>query len=105
MNQPFGRVRAALSRGEGRILLGGLAAGQERVQTFSLSPLRHLVAKFVSRLGAERLRVFRSCPLITPESASSSLQMLAIARYGCALCLDLPLSGWLLGHARKTLSL
>jgi len=27
----------------------------------------------------ERLRVFRSCPLITPEGARSSLQMLAIA--------------------------
>ncbi|WP_146204442.1 hypothetical protein [Massilia glaciei] len=53
----------------------------------------------------ERLRVFRSCPLSTPESASSSLQVLAIARYGCALRLDLPLSGGLLGHSRKTLSL
>ncbi|WP_181373377.1 hypothetical protein [Massilia glaciei] len=59
----------------------------------------------VDVIKAERLRVFRSCPLSTPESASSSLQMLAIARYGCALRLDLPLSGGLLGHARKTLSL
>ena len=38
--------------------------------------------------GAESLRVFRSCPLITPKDAQSSLQMLAIARYGCALRLD-----------------
>ena len=29
---------------------------------------------------AERLRVFRSCPLITPKRARSSLQMLAIAQ-------------------------
>ena len=28
---------------------------------------------------AESLRVFRSCPLITPKDAQSSLQMLAIA--------------------------
>ena len=37
---------------------------------------------------AESLRVFRSCPLITPKDAQSSLQMLAIARYVCALRLD-----------------
>ena len=36
----------------------------------------------------ESLRVFRSCPLITPKDAQSSLQMLAIARYGCPLRLD-----------------
>ena len=36
----------------------------------------------------ESLRVFRSCPLITPKDAQSSLQMLAISRYGCALRLD-----------------
>ena len=36
----------------------------------------------------ESLRIFRSCPLITPKDAQSSLQMLAIARYGCALRLD-----------------
>ena len=36
----------------------------------------------------ESLRVFRSCPLITPKDAQSSLQMLAIARYGCVLRLD-----------------
>ncbi len=35
---------------------------------------------------AERLRVFRSCPLITPEDARASLQMLAIARAMAALC-------------------
>ena len=34
----------------------------------------------------ERLRVFRSCPLITPKDAQSSLQMLAIARAMAALC-------------------
>ena len=37
---------------------------------------------------AESLRVFRSCPLITPKDAQSSLQMRAIARYGYALRLD-----------------
>ena len=37
---------------------------------------------------SESLRVFRSCPLITPKDAQSSLQMLAMARYGCALRLD-----------------
>ena len=36
----------------------------------------------------ESLRVFRSCPLITLKDAQSSLQRLAIARYGCALRLD-----------------
>ena len=35
---------------------------------------------------AERLRVFRSCPLIAPKDARSSLQMLAIARAMAALC-------------------
>ena len=35
--------------------------------------------------GPESLRVFRSCPLIAAKDAQSSLQMLAIARYGCAL--------------------
>ena len=39
-------------------------------------------------IPSERVRVFRSCPLITPKDAQSSLQMLAIARYGCALRLD-----------------
>ena len=34
--------------------------------------------------GAQRLRVFRSCPFITPKGARSSLQMLAIA--GLWLC-------------------
>ena len=34
---------------------------------------------------SESLRVFRPCPLITPKDAQSSLQMLAISRYGCAL--------------------
>ena len=38
--------------------------------------------------GPESLRVFRSCPRITPKDAQSSLQMLAIARYACALRLD-----------------
>jgi hypothetical protein len=33
----------------------------------------------------ERLRVFRSCPLITPQGARSSLPMLAIARAMAAL--------------------
>ena len=33
----------------------------------------------------ESLRVFRSCPLITPKDARSSLQMLAIARAMAAL--------------------
>ena len=34
----------------------------------------------------ERLRVFRSCPLITPKVARSSLQMRAIARAMAVLC-------------------
>ena len=38
------------------------------------------------RLPTESLRVFRSCPLITPKGARSSLQMLAIARAMAALC-------------------
>jgi len=32
------------------------------------------------------LRVFRSCPLITPKAPCSSLQMLAIAQAMAALC-------------------
>ena len=40
----------------------------------------------VWREWPERLRVFRSCPLITPQDACSSLQMLAIARAMAALC-------------------
>ena len=35
---------------------------------------------------AESLRVFRSCPLITPKHAHSSLQMRAIARAMAVLC-------------------
>ena len=78
---------------------------------------------------AESPRVFRSCPLITPKVARSSLQMLAIARAMAALCARAgrpwpspgtnspqdclcPGSAWtgrlssaLLGHARKTLRL
>ena len=34
----------------------------------------------------ESPRVFRSCPLITPKAACSSLQMLAIARAMAVLC-------------------
>gem|GEM_PF-4957861 len=34
----------------------------------------------------EKLRVFRSCPLITPKDPCSSLQMLAIARAMAVLC-------------------
>ena len=37
-------------------------------------------------LRAESLRVFRSCPLITPNDPRSALQMLAIARAMNALC-------------------
>jgi len=40
----------------------------------------------VARGRPERLRVFRSCPLITPKDPCSSLQMLAIARAMAALC-------------------
>ena len=42
--------------------------------------------KRIGREPAERLRVFRSCPLITPERARSSLQMRAIARAMAVLC-------------------
>jgi hypothetical protein len=42
-------------------------------------------ANFV-RARTESLRVFRSCPLITPKDARSSLQMLAMARAMAALC-------------------
>ena len=42
----------------------------------------------IKPLLAESLRVFRSCPLITLKDAQSSLQMLAIACYVCALRLD-----------------
>ena len=48
--------------------------------------------QYLVRLGAglstwaQSLRVFRSCPLITPKDARSSLQMLAIARAMAALC-------------------
>ena len=45
-----------------------------------------LLAQDPARLHAERLRVNRSCPLITPKDARSSLQMLAIARAMAALC-------------------
>ena len=42
--------------------------------------------RLFGELPSERLRVFRSCPLITPERARSLLQMLAIARAMSALC-------------------
>ena len=64
------------------------------------------LAGYDERLPSERLRVFRSCPLITPKDARSSLQMLAIARAMAALCAWTGrLSCALLGRARKTLSL
>ena len=49
-----------------------------------VAPLNQKVAQIVAE--PERLRVFRSCPLITPKDARSSLQMLAIARAMAALC-------------------
>ena len=42
--------------------------------------------KHLAPLPPESLRVFRSCPLITPKDARSSLQMLAIALVMAALC-------------------
>ena len=42
--------------------------------------------RLFGELPSERLRVFRSCPLITPERARSLLQMLAIARAMSAFC-------------------
>ena len=57
---------------------------------------------FFSSTPSERVGVFRSCPLITPESARSAQ---ANARhspsYGRALRLDRPPSGALLGRAPK----
>ena len=73
-----------------------------RVFHFSAQGLRNAAGQ---PLRTERLRVFRSCPLITPKDPCSSLQMLAIARYGCALRLDRAPSGAPLWHTRKTLSL
>ena len=40
----------------------------------------------VAVLVSESLRIFRSCPLITPKRTRSSLQMLAIARAMAVLC-------------------
>ena len=46
----------------------------------ALPPLQRALAT------SESLRAFRSCPLITPKHACSSLQMLAIAQAMAALC-------------------
>ena len=51
-------------------------------------------------VSLERLRVFRSCPLITSKPAQSSLQMLAIAPAMSALC---ALIGRVLGRCSATL--
>src|SRR5204863_2105120 len=40
----------------------------------------------VTSACSARLRAFRSCPLITPKRARSSLQMLAMARAMAVLC-------------------
>ena len=47
--------------------------------------LNHVLGE---KLGAwpESVRVFRTCPLVTPKDTRSSLQMLAIARAMAALC-------------------
>ena len=46
----------------------------------SARPGFHAPSRRVRCRRAERLRVFRSCPLITPKDARSSLQMRAMAR-------------------------
>ena len=47
---------------------------------------RHLIDGIARAGQAESLRVFRSCPLNTPNDTRSSLQMLAIARAIAVLC-------------------
>ena len=44
------------------------------------------ISDITERVATERLRVFRSCPLITPKDARSWLQMRAIARAMAVLC-------------------
>ena len=51
-----------------------------------VAPCRPLNRRCAGPTWPERLRVFRSCPLITPKGARSSLQMLAIARAMAVLC-------------------
>ena len=80
---------------------------KEKLVTDAKLTLDDQVADQVAtQLKTERLRGLRSCPLITPKDARSSLQMLAIARAMAALCAWTGrLSSALLGHAGKTLRL
>ena len=59
----------------------GYAIGTHHAQTGSATVLGQMRR---ASSADQRLRVFRSCPLITPKAAGSSLQMLAIA--GLCLC-------------------
>jgi NAD(P)H-dependent FMN reductase len=60
---------------------GGVSGGQRAVQM-----LKQIVTTLKMMPMAESPRVFRACPLITPQDACSSLQMLAIARAMAVLC-------------------
>ena len=53
---------------------GKMGFGAANARSAALDP------RGLTQARAERLRVFRSCPRITPKDAQSSLQMLAIAR-------------------------
>jgi hypothetical protein len=52
-----------------------------------------------------RLRVFCSCPLLTPQRAHSALQMLAVARATAVLCALIGRVGTRSSGTPKTLSL
>jgi len=65
---------------------GADAAGVLRRAAGDQQPGRSPGVGPASTSTPESLRVFRSCPLITPKCPRSSLQMLAIARAMAALC-------------------
>ena len=66
-----------------RLAIAGTQAGTPEAK----ADVREMGERIVAAsLRPERLRVFRSCPLITSKDARSSLQMLAIARAMTVLC-------------------
>jgi hypothetical protein len=58
---------------------------RHRLTLHAADEMRSLVDR-ARRFRAERLRVFRSCPLITPQDACSSLQILAMPRGIAVVC-------------------
>ena len=77
-----------IRRSIGEVTAWSIADARTEAKQLSLMLDAGTDPRELEREQAESLRVFRSCPLITPKDAHSSLQILAIARYSCDFRLD-----------------